>query len=326
VHQYALDIKDLKKALAAFSKEGKVKGPKAGDGGLVLADLSGGGDLSFDFANFRLPPKREIFPQCEAIDGNAGTPAAVLFGIRPCDALALDYLDKVFVDERFVDPLYQKKRNATLVIAMACEKPESSCFCSSVGGGPAGKTGADILFHHLKTSLIFEPVSEKGVAFLLKNKKLFREPSPKELGAKSKQESESLRAMAEIHVAAVPSTIKAKDTPAFWNELAETCLSCGACTYLCPTCHCFDFYEEETPAGSRKKRIHDACMFASFSREASGHNPRPRPGDRMRQRIMHKFSYTHENFGRIFCVGCGRCVRFCPSNIDLRETVAKATA
>jgi sulfhydrogenase subunit beta (sulfur reductase) len=132
--------------------------------------------------------------------------------------------------------------------------------------------------------------------------------------------------MAEIPASAVPAAIKAKDMPAFWNGIAETCLGCGACTYLCPTCHCFDFYEEATSSGHGKKRVHDACMFASFSREASGHNPRPKPADRMRQRVMHKFSYTHENFGRIFCVGCGRCVRFCPSNIDIRETVGKAVA
>jgi sulfhydrogenase subunit beta (sulfur reductase) len=326
VHQYALDIKDLKKLIAALAKEGRVKGPKTTDAGALLAELTGNDEMSLDFANFRLPPKREFFPQCEAIDGNGDAQEMVLFGVRPCDALALDYVDKVFIDERFTDPFYKNKRDKTLVISMACENPESTCFCSSIGGGPAGKTGTDILFYHLKTSLLFEPVSEKGVAFLQKNKKIFQEPTEKELHVKSKQESDSLKAMAEVAASAVPAAIKAKDTPAFWNELAETCLSCGACTYLCPTCHCFDFYEEQGPSKSSKKKVHDACMFASFSREASGHNPRPKPGDRMRQRIMHKFSYTHENFGRIFCVGCGRCVRFCPSNIDIRETVAKATA
>jgi ferredoxin len=178
----------------------------------------------------------------------------------------------------------------------------------------------------LKTSLIFEPVSEKGNAFLSKNKKLFREATEKELQAKAKQAADSRKVMEKLSASAVPDSIGAKDTPAFWNEIAETCLSCGACTFLCPTCHCFDFYEEETRAGNRRKRVHDACMFASFGREASGHNPRPKPADRMRQRIMHKFSYTKENFDRVFCVGCGRCVRFCPSNIDLRETIAKAIA
>jgi sulfhydrogenase subunit beta (sulfur reductase) len=325
VHQFALDVKDLKKLVAALAREGSVKGPKTGENGPVLADVSGDAE-SLDYTNFRLPPKRELFPQCETIDNNQDAEAVVLFGIRPCDALAIDYLDKVLIDERFVDPFYKKKRDKTLVVSMACKEPGSTCFCSSVGGGPSGAAGADIVFHHLKNSLLFEPVSEKGRAFLAKNKKIFREPTDKEVQAKNNQESESLRAMAEIPASAVPSSIKSKDAPAFWNEVAETCLSCGACTYVCPTCHCFDFYEEKTQSGYQKKRIHDACMFASFSREASGHNPRPKPGDRMRQRIMHKFSYTHENFGRIFCVGCGRCVRFCPSNIDIRETVAKATA
>jgi sulfhydrogenase subunit beta (sulfur reductase) len=324
VLQYALDIKDLKKLLTALAKEGTVKGPKAGKDAPILGEASGEGPLALDYANFRLPPKRELFPPCESIDAGDDGGKTVLFGIRPCDAMAFDYFDKVFTEGQFVDPFYKKKRDNTLVISMACEKPENTCFCTSTGGSPSGKTGADILFHHLKTALLFEPVSEKGKAFFSKNRKLFREAAEKELQAKAGQEAHGRKAMEEIAASEVPDSIGVRDTPAFWNEIAETCLSCGACTFLCPTCHCFDFYEEETRDGNRRKRIHDACMFASFGREASGHNPRPRPADRMRQRIMHKFSYTHRNFGRIFCVGCGRCVRFCPSNIDIRETIAKA--
>jgi sulfhydrogenase subunit beta (sulfur reductase) len=326
VPQYALDVSNLKKFIAALAKTGKVKGPKAGKNGPELGDLSASEGLLLDFNNFRLPPKREFFPQCEAIDTGAPDEAITLFGIRPCDALALDCLDKVFIDEKFVDPQYKKRRDNTLVISMACESPEDSCFCASAGGGPADKTGSDIIAFHLKTSLLFEPVSEKGEALLAANKKLFREPTPKEQQTRSKQEDDCKKAMNKVPVADVPSAIGKKDVPAFWDAIAETCLSCGACTFLCPTCHCFDFHDETGSQGVRKLRTHDACMFASFSREASGHNPRPKPSHRMRQRVMHKFSYTPEIFGRVFCVGCGRCVRFCPSNIDIRETVAKASA
>ena len=323
--QYALDTSDLKKFIAALVKTGKVKGPKAGLNGPELGDLAATDGLLLDFGNFRLPPKREFFPQCEAIDHDARDEKVVLFGIRPCDALALDCLDKVFVDEHFVDPQYKKRRENALVISMACESPEDSCFCSSAGGGPADKTGSDIISFHLKTSLLFEPISKKGEAFLAANKKLFREPTAKERQARDKQEDDCRKVMDKVPVADVPTAIGKKDVPAFWDAVAETCLSCGACTFLCPTCHCFDLHDETDSQGVRKLRTHDACMFASFSREASGHNPRPKPAHRMRQRVMHKFSYTPENFGRVFCVGCGRCVRFCPSNIDIRETVAKAS-
>ena len=326
VHQYALDLSDLKKFIAALAKTGPVKGPKAGDSGPVLGKISSAGELLLGFGNFRLPPKREFFPQCEVIEQKVSDEASVIFGIRPCDAQALACLDMVFIDDRFVDPQYKKKRDNALVISLACESPENSCFCTSTGGGPAEKTGSDIIAFHLKTSLLFEPVSKKGEAFLTLNKKLFREPAAKELQARAKQEDECKKAMSLVPVRDVPAAIGKKDSPAFWTEVSETCLSCGACTFLCPTCHCFDLSDETTSQGSRKLRTHDACMFAAFSREASGHNPRPKPSDRMRQRIMHKLSYTQENFGRVFCVGCGRCVRFCPSNIDIRETIVKATA
>jgi sulfhydrogenase subunit beta (sulfur reductase) len=326
VHQYALDLSDLKKFITALAKTGMVKGPKAGDNGPILEKISGAEELLLDFGNFRLPPKREFFPQCEAIEQKVPDEGMVIFGIRPCDAQALASLDMVFIDDRFVDPHYKKKRDNTLVISLACETPEVSCFCTSTGDGPAAKNGSDIIAFHLKTSLIFEPITKKGEAFLLQNKKLFREPSAKELQARVKQEDDCKKVMPRVPVTDVAAAIGKKDSPAFWNAIAETCLSCGACTFLCPTCHCFDLSDEATSQGSRKLRTHDACMFAAFSREASGHNPRPKPSDRMRQRIMHKLSYTQENFGRVFCVGCGRCVRFCPSNIDIRETVVKATA
>jgi ferredoxin len=326
VHQYALDVSDLNKFIAALKKTGTVKGPKEGDNGPELGELCAGEELILDFGNFRLPPKREFFPQCEVINRDASNEQVTIFGIRPCDAQALECLDKVFIDEIFVDPQYKERRNNTLVISLACENPENSCFCTSTGGGPAEKNGSDIIAFHLKASLLFEPVTKKGEAFLTLHKKLFREPAAKELTARIKQETDCKKAMPHIPVTDVAKAIGKIDSPAFWNAVAETCLSCGACTFLCPTCHCFDLSDEAGSQGNWKLRTHDACMFAAFSREASGHNPRPKPADRMRQRIMHKLSYTQENFGRVFCVGCGRCVRFCPSNIDIRETVVKATA
>jgi ferredoxin len=333
--QLALDKKDLKKLIAAMLKEGVVRAPVKTGQGAAFADIGEKSDVSLDYTNVKLPLKREFFPQCEVIssfglDGvnteTLGNKKVVLFGVRPCDAQAIAFLDKVFIDEKYADPYYHSKRNNTLIIAHACAEPANTCFCASLGAGPAGKIGSDALTYTIGAALVFESVSEKGEAFLKKNKKIFREVLPKELQALKKQESEAIKKQLALDISKVTEALGKKNDPLFWNLIAETCLSCGACTFLCPTCHCFDLFDEKNREGGRRIRVHDACLFEQFTREASGHNPRVNKGDRMRQRIMHKFSYAPENFNTIFCVGCGRCIANCPSNIDIRETLSKVTA
>ncbi|NLW25671.1 MAG: 4Fe-4S binding protein [Clostridia bacterium] len=105
-----------------------------------------------------------------------------------------------------------------------------------------------------------------------------------------------------------------------WRELQEKCVNCGVCTFLCPTCHCFDLTDDQK---GKKVRSWDSCMFASFTKQASGHNPRPTGAERLRQRVMHKFRYFFENHGIFACVGCGRCVEKCPVNLDIREVLQR---
>jgi sulfhydrogenase subunit beta (sulfur reductase) len=331
----ALDTNNLKNLVAAMAKQAKVRGPLRTAQGVELADVSAKSDLVLEYGNFKLPLKREFFPQCEVIsrydregqkevmpeDGSV-----IVFGVRPCDTQSLAHLDKVFGDAPAIDPNYKKRRDAALVISMACASPADTCFCTSTGGNPSATAGTDIISFTVGKALLFEGVTKKGEAFLKKNAKLFRAPTPKELQKKEQQESDALARIASVDVTNAPGALANKNDAAFWNEIAETCLSCGACTYLCPTCHCFDFSDEQQGDGGVRLRVHDACMFATFTKEASGHNPRGQKRDRMRQRIMHKFSYAPENFGEVFCVGCGRCIVNCPSNIDIRETISKVNA
>jgi sulfhydrogenase subunit beta (sulfur reductase) len=332
----AIDSKNIKNLVAAMLKQAtRVRGPVKDSRGVVLADLSAKSELLFDYANYKLPLKREFFPQCEVISRSdaEGSHAeisdyenVVLFGVRPCDTLSLSYLDKVFIDEQYADPYYRTRRDNTLVISMACDSPSSTCFCSSIGGSPNSTSGADVIMLNLGTSFVFESVSKNGEAFLKKNQKLFRDPTSKEVQKRKQQEEQAAKKVGTIDATGTAASLQKKNDSSLWDEISETCLSCGACTYLCPTCHCFDFYDERKPDGGKRVRVHDACMFASFTREASGHNPRGLKRDRMRQRIMHKFSYAPENFGEMFCVGCGRCIINCPSNIDIREIIYKVNS
>ena len=106
-----------------------------------------------------------------------------------------------------------------------------------------------------------------------------------------------------------------------WHDIHRKCLGCGVCTYFCPTCHCFDITDEAEGLQGRRIRTWDSCMYPLFTMHASGHNPRPTRKERMRQRIMHKFVYSMEQYGKRFCVGCGRCVINCPVNLDLRFVI-----
>jgi sulfhydrogenase subunit beta (sulfur reductase) len=335
VLQVALDTKNIKNLIASMLKQAKVRGPVKDKTGVALRDISPKSELALDFTNFKLPLKREFFPQCEVISRfdaagqRAESPidqSVVIFGARPCDALSLSYLDKVFIDEQYSDPYYQKRRDNTIVVSMACASPADTCFCTSTGGSPSSTEGADVIAFNLGTSILFEAVSKKGEALLKKNQKLFRGPTSKELQKKAQQQDGAAKKVGTIDVSNTPSALQKKNDPSLWDEIAETCLSCGACTFLCPTCHCFGLVDEKSGDTGMRVRVHDACLFASFSREASGHNPRGLKRERMRQRIMHKFSYAPENFGEIFCVGCGRCIVNCPSNIDVRETVTKVNS
>jgi ferredoxin len=332
VQHVALDKKNLQLFVTAMLRQGRVRGPvlDSQTGDTVLADLTPGSGLVLDYSNFKLPPKREFFPQSEAIGrfGAAGlTPEPLVeekiiyFGLRPCDAKSLRYLDKVFIDAQFTDPYYRARRNDALIIALACDSVAETCFCSSVKGGPASADGADVVAFNLDEALVFEPVTGQGEEFLNKNAAILREPTAAELQKKNEQ-AQLLTAPTGIKAEGVPAELQKNFTSPLWDAVTETCLGCGVCTWLCPTCHCFDLYDE--PDAGRKMRVHDSCMFASFTREASGHNPRAKRGERMRQRVMHKFLYAPDNYGDTFCVGCGRCVAYCPTNIDIRETVAKA--
>jgi ferredoxin len=117
--------------------------------------------------------------------------------------------------------------------------------------------------------------------------------------------------------------------PAFddgrWEELTVRCLGCGSCTYLCPTCHCFDIADEARLYKGRRIRTWDSCQFPLFTKHASGHNPRRNKKERLRQRFMHKFSYAVENTGTALCVGCGRCIAGCPVNLDIRDVIRSFT-
>jgi len=327
---------DLNRLLAGLAEKGTVFAPaKDETGDAVLAALPRNEPLVLEYRNFHLPPKALFLPQNQTLirfkDGKAEEPsllggATFLFGMRPCDARALLALDEVFLGGDQIDPYYAHQRARTTVIVLACSRAMSSCFCTSVGGGPGDGAGADVLTVGLDGDLLLRAVTARGEALLSSVADLLAEVAPGAI----KEAEERIRAVeSQMTPAKIEDSARllrdAYDAPV-WEAAARKCLGCGTCSFLCPTCHCFDITDEVRGGTGRRVRTWDCCAYPLFTLHASGHNPRPMPKERWRQRIMHKFRYAVENFDRLFCVGCGRCIRNCPVSMDLRTVLKEVGA
>ncbi len=322
--------------IGKLSAAATVYGPvKEGDYVLFRA-LKEGEEPLADYANSRNAPKQFFFPPREellkytrsgqdltlaSVGGSIGE--AVLFGVRPCDARSFVLLDMLFDQEQYRDPHYIDRREKTIVITMACAHPPyTTCFCTAVDGAPASGEGADILLTDLGEDYLAEFLTTKGERLLPR----FGDLPAADAAASDRQAEIAAQAAGEIKSA--PPAKKIKPIldrifeHKFWDTIHGKCLKCGTCTYLCPTCHCFDISDETKGENGVRIRNWDSCMYPLFTKAASGHNPRPSQKERWRQRVMHKFKYYVDNFGAISCVGCGRCVQLCPVNIDIRKIIS----
>jgi ferredoxin len=330
-----IDKKELDQLVSALVSRYRLFGPVNLDGRTVLREVKTAEEL--DLASvLDGPAKSAFFPQTETLlyyDKGSGEtppgrdrPSAVL-GIRPCDSRGLATLDKVFRTGKYRDSFWLRREEDNLVIGLGCNSPGSTCFCNWLGLGPFSPEGSDIMLTDVGDAWVAESRTDKGERFLkTAYKAQVQRPSQADLDKAGQVRS---RAQAALSPAVDISGVKAAlaglwDSP-FWDELALECLSCAACAYLCPTCHCFDVQDETAPGTTqgRRVRIWDTCMSALFTKEASGHNPRGAAKERMRQRVMHKFSYFPDNFGEAACVGCGRCIRLCPVNLDIRDVLGR---
>ncbi|MDR3640535.1 MAG: 4Fe-4S dicluster domain-containing protein [Humidesulfovibrio sp.] len=248
----------------------------------------------------------------------------LVFGARPCDARGFTVLDRVYDAGAKRDVYYCARRDKTIVATVACTEPADTCFCNRVGGGPGDSAGSDILVTELDQLYVLEAVTQRGEAFLLEQKL----PDATELADKAQAARAAVRAaMPEgDSLLGAPDKVGALfDEMPFWDGVAAKCLSCGACSYLCPTCYCFNITDESKGGQGVRVRTWDNCMSFQFTLEGSGHNPRATKSQRMRNRVGHKFCYyptLHD--GALSCVGCGRCIAHCPVSMDIRRIVSKA--
>ena len=270
-------------------------------------------------------PKNIIFPQNSLLgndfEGHSEydeTKDTIILGVRSCDIEAIKVLDQVFIeDELYVDESYKERRDKTTIIGISCAERKSSCFCDTLGLDP------------IESDYVPIYLFKDNEDFWVKVKDEEYEELFAELPDGDQEELEKLKvkrkeAFAESSFELdipIPLPEKEMFEADIWEEMTEKCLSCGVCTYYCPTCYCFNFFWEGEDDESTKYKSWDSCMFTSYSAHASGHNPRDSKGSRYRNRIMHKFSYHPLNYEGLACVGCGRCIDRCPVNLDIREAL-----
>lgn len=292
-------------------------------------------EIYLDCGNTIIPPKTIFFPQKEVLftyeshNGNIklknayqkGAPK-VVFGVRPCDARSFKLLDNFFAHGDFKDTLYMDRRKDTVIIGLGCNEPRSTCFCTSVKVNPFNKKDCDIFFTDLGEKYLVEAITASGIN-LIKNEESLQVASQDEISkaeALAKDVSDNMKE--QINLGLVVENLNEIYDDNLWKKLGETCLGCGTCSFLCPTCHCFDVIDENiSKTKGQRVRIWDTCQFPLFTLHGSGHNPRPGKDSRVRQRIYHKFNYYVKNYDLCGCVGCGRCLILCPCNQDIREVL-----
>jgi len=263
--------------------------------------------------------KEFIFPRSEKIcsyrhegkdltvtDAEPIVQEQILFGVLPCHAASLPILDKVFAWD-FQDRFYQQRRELTTVVSLACKEADQHCFCTSVGLTPDTPSGSDAMLVQIAPdSFEVRIFTEKGEALFRghteESDKTGKTAEPPAVKFDAKKVAQYLR----THF----------DNPVF-EQTSLRCVGCGACTYTCPTCHCFDIVDEGGATKGHRVKNWDACQFGLFTLHASGHNPRSEQTSRQRNRIQHKFCVYPEKFDSILCTGCGSCTRTCTASLGI---------
>lgn len=337
--------------LASLAESARVIVPVRTDGLVEFEPWTTGKQVELEVLLAKQSPKEWMFPQTESYlefkygkvmpegsgdaEGEDAVPQQtvevkvtneavpqVIFGLRPCDARGFVQMDQVFggYGGFYFDPFYNARRAATTLLVAACAEPRSTCFCTAVGGCPAAREGADALFIPVEGGFVVETLTEKGEAATRFSG--FTEASDVQKGQAAEVEAQAISKIA------VPFSLEGLrdrlhdniDDPR-WRDLCMRCISCGTCTYVCPSCYCFSINDELVESTGERYRVWDNCFNPIYTEETSGHNPRAEKFKRFRNRFSHKFWYYPDKYDSLLCSGCGRCIMHCPTRIDIREVL-----
>jgi ferredoxin len=334
-----IDKTDWDDGLKKSADHYRLVGPTQEQDFYLYKPLKPGEAPDMSFPNTRLSAKGTIYPQSHTlftysldpdrkdhhllIEPENNDPPTAVIGIRPCDAAAFVQVRRNFDAPDYRDPYWLNAYENTVLVGLACDQPGPACFCTSTpDGGPYAETALDILLVDNDDHYLARIVSDKGGAFLEKAGwagEVETDPAMQSIQTRKAEAENRIRSTIETDHLADAETMALYDAP-FWEDVAFACINCGTCTFLCPTCWCFDIQDETHGMSGQRLRNWDSCMFPLFTRHGTGHNPRGEKVQRVRQRFMHKLKYYVDKYeAGVQCVGCGRCVLQCPVNIDIRN-------
>lgn len=283
--------------------------------------------INFDYIQTELSPKGAIFPKVEKLfdfykkDNSYEiiepeiNDEVIIFGIKPCDAIALDYFVNFYLSD-FPDTYVKKRREKTTIISLTCKNSDDNCFCTSVGLSPTETRGADLCFTEIDNNDFYiEIVTDKGKNLIDNFSELF------ETSGKINTAKYAPDIPIKFNKEDILKILKDNFENEKWLYNSLPCVGCGTCAFVCPTCTCFDIQDCSYYIEGSRYRIWDSCAFGLFTVHASGHNPRPVQSNRWRHRIMHKLNYSYSNMSTISCVGCGRCIRTCPTGMNILQNI-----
>ena len=327
--------KDIPALLARIAGQGDLYVPVSVAGKTNFAPWTEDAAVDLDTLKTVRSPKDVFFPQsenlysCNRTDGKLRITAAelenqdfVVFGMRSCDVRGIAVLDKVFLADP-VDSYYAARRSHGIIVSLACSKPDTSCFCHCFGIDCAAPEG-DVATWFAGEHLYWQAQTEKGETLTAKVADLLEaadETAVDEVKAtiRAIQEKLPLKDLSLEGWGAEAAQTKF-DSP-LWEQLYKPCLACGTCTFVCPTCQCYDIKDYSTGTEVKRFRCWDTCMYSDFTMMAHGNN-RTSQMQRFRQRFMHKLAYfPANNDGMFSCVGCGRCVDKCPAHLNIVKVI-----
>ena len=331
----SLDVIDT--IFSEISKSKSLYLPVDGTDGSATYTKWQGGVIWSNALNTVRSPKDFFFPQMEnlmefktsgknieILDTRSETEDFVIFGVRACDVKSFDVLDRVFLSEP-VDTFYASRREHGIIVSLACSKPSETCFCKTFDIDAKDPLG-DISMWKTETEIYFRANTDKGEALMKDIEHLTEECSEDAVSEEKEKISKILDKLPLKNLKKDAfgggKTKEFFDAPE-WEELSSTCLGCGTCTFVCPTCQCYDIKDFNTGNGVVRYRCWDSCMYSEFTKMAHGNN-RLTQKERFRQRFMHKLVYYPENNDGLFsCVGCGRCISKCPISMNIAKVMKK---
>jgi len=292
--------------------------------------------IVLDLVDTVISPKEVFFPQLESMfefkDGNiqetSESSPKLIFGVSPCDLKGI-LLSDSFYRRTPKDKYYLSRIKNRLIVVKGCLKPpRPTCFCTSVKTGPFAETGFDLQLIDAEDSYFVEVGSKRGQEFTTTYKRYFSEPTGNYLITIKKIKTKACNSLALKVNFQKALNLMAQDRfipEEIYRKIGERCIYCGGCLYVCPTCTCFNVFDNVKGTEGERLRNWDACIFEGYSREASGHNPRQDRWLRTARRYEHKLKFTSKVTGESGCVGCGRCLSSCPVGIGMSKFIQEIT-